>query len=274
MSKIHPTAIVDPSVRIGDDVEIGAYSIVEGDVTIGEGSVLRPHSILRRYTTLGAGNFVDSFAVLGGAPQDFKFDPDTVSYLHIGERNVFREGVTISRATGEGNATTVGNETFWMSNAHAGHNTTIKDKAILTNNVAVAGHSEIGSGAILSAYVGVHQFCWVGDMVMVQGGARITQHMPPYVMAAAVLNGVIGLNRIGLSRSPIISKEDSEQIREAFRITYQSDLKPADALEKMDSCADWGPAACKFRDFIRRALQAEPPFKRGLCRRYSRSQGE
>src|SRR5574337_350412 len=112
MAKIHPTAIVHPAAVLCDGVEIGAYSIVEADVVIGPGSVVRDHAILRRYTAIGQNNIVDSYAVLGGVPQDFKFDPRTVSYLRVGDNNVFREGVTISRATREGNATVVGNRTY------------------------------------------------------------------------------------------------------------------------------------------------------------------
>ena len=102
MVKIHSTAFVHPTAVVSEEVEIGAYSIVEADVVIGPGCVLREHAILRRYTTIGQNNIVDSHAVLGGGiPQDFKFDPRTVSYLRVGDNNVFREGVTISRAPGD-----------------------------------------------------------------------------------------------------------------------------------------------------------------------------
>ncbi|MCK5113998.1 MAG: acyl-[acyl-carrier-protein]--UDP-N-acetylglucosamine O-acyltransferase, partial [Phycisphaerae bacterium] len=120
MSKIHATAVVDETAKLGDDVEIGAYAIIEGNVEIGAGTVVRPHALIRRYTIMGEGNYVDSFASLGGEPQDYKFDPNEVSYLRIGDKNIFREGVTISRATGTGEATVVGNGTYWMANSHAG----------------------------------------------------------------------------------------------------------------------------------------------------------
>ena len=129
MATIHSTALVDPAAKLADDVEIGPYCLVEADVALGPGTVLRPHAIVRRYTTLGSGNFVDSFAVLGGLPQDLKFKPDTVSFVRIGDNNVFREGVTVSRATGEGHATTVGSGTYWMTGSHAGHDATVHDDA-------------------------------------------------------------------------------------------------------------------------------------------------
>lgn len=269
MPKIHPAAIVDASAKLADDVEVGAYAIIDPDVVIGEGTVIRPHAMIRRYTSMGKGNYVDSFAVLGGEPQDYKFDPHQVSYLRIGDENKFREGVTISRATGQGQATTVGNHTYWMACSHAGHNCEIQDNVILPNGSLVAGHSTIGRGAIMPAAGAVHQFVWIGEKCMFQGGTVVGMHVPPYCIVAGVTN-VVSLNTVGLRRSPEISEEDRRQIKEAFTITYKRHLTPAQALEKMDACTDWGEAAGKFRDFIRKVIQAEKPYNRGLCPNLSR----
>jgi UDP-N-acetylglucosamine acyltransferase len=264
MPKIHPTAIVDPSARLADDVEIGPSCIVEDDVQIGPGSVLRSHAIIRKHVTMGKGNLVDPFTVLGGEPQDLKFNPQTVSFLRIGDDNVFREGVTISRATGEGLSTVVGSRTYWMTGSHAGHNATIEDEVILINQSAVAGHATIGRRAILSAHVGIHQFCWVGEMVMSQGNSASGSHVPPYTIMAGV-SEVIGLNSVGLRRAADITDKDRAEIKEAFRLTYRASLTPAKALVKMDAHSEWGAAAGKFRDFVRQVLDAKPPFKRPLC---------
>ncbi|MHC4986251.1 MAG: acyl-ACP--UDP-N-acetylglucosamine O-acyltransferase [Planctomycetota bacterium] len=244
MANIHPTAIVDPSAQLGDDVEIGPYCIVEADTAVGASTVLRPHSIIRRHTTLGDGNFVDSFVVLGGWPQDTKFDPDQVSYLRIGDRNMFREGVTISRATGEGLATTVGSGTMWMNNSHA--------------------------ACVLGGEAMIHQFTWVGERVMFQGHAAIGMHAPPFVMLA-MDNQVVALNIVGMKRAPDLTDADRKQIKEAFRITYRSNLKPVDALAEMDTRTDWDAAAGRFREFVRKALAAEPPYQRGLVPMLSRT---
>jgi UDP-N-acetylglucosamine acyltransferase len=264
MAQIHPTAVIDPSATLAEDVEVGPFAVVEADVEIGRGTVLRPHSVVRRYTTLGAGNLVDSFAVLGGLPQDLKFDEKQVSYLRIGDGNIFREGVTISRATGEGESTVVGNNTYWFTNSHAGHNTEVCDEAILVNGALVAGHCTIGRGAILPANGTIHQFTWIGEKAMFQGTASASMHVPPYVMVTGV-NIIVSLNKVGLRRSEEISAEDRKQIEEAFNITYRSKLSTSAALEKMDTCPDWGEAAGLFREFVRKVVHAEPPYNRGLC---------
>jgi UDP-N-acetylglucosamine acyltransferase len=264
MPKIHPTAFVHPTVVLADEVEIGAYSIVEADVVIGPGTVLHDHAILRRYTTIGKNNVVDSYAVLGGVPQDFKFNPQTVSYLRVGDNNVFREGVTISRATGEGEATLVGNRTYWMTAAHAGHGAVVEDDAILVNGAALAGHTILGRGAILSANVAVHQFCWVGERAMGQGNSATSMHIPPFTLFAGA-NRVVSLNVVGMRRLEGITREDRSQVKEAFDLTYRNSLTISDALRAMDERTEWGEAAARFRDFVRRVISAQPPFNRGLC---------
>jgi UDP-N-acetylglucosamine acyltransferase len=263
MPKVHPTAIVHASAQLAEDVEVGPYCVIESDVSIGPRCVLRAGAAVRRYTTMGADNVVDTGCVLGGEPQDLKFSPSTVSYLRIGEGNVFREHVTISRATTPGNATVVGDRTYWMAGAHAGHDSTVESDAILVNGSAIAGHATVGRGAILSAHGVVHQFCWVGERVMVRGNGGATMHVPPYVMIAN-MNQVVGLNVVGLRRAKDITDQDRAQIKEAFGITYRSGLPMTKALVRMDACQDWGEAALRFREFVRRVLAAKKPYNRGL----------
>jgi UDP-N-acetylglucosamine acyltransferase len=261
---IHPTAVVDPAAELAEDVAVGPGCVIEADVAVGGGTVLRDHVVLRRHTTLGRNNLVDAFCVLGGEPQDVKFDPASRTFLRIGDDNVFREHVTISRATGAGCETRVGNGTYWMAGAHAGHNAVVEDGATLVNNSALAGHVTLGRQAIISANVVVHQYCWIGEMVMTQGLSAASTHVPPFCLVATI-NGIIGLNHVGLRRAAQITAEDHRQLKEAFRLLYRSKQPPAKALEQMDACTNWGRPAGRFRDFVRRVLAAEPPFDRGLC---------
>ena len=264
MPRIHPTAVVDASAELADDVEIGPHCVVEADVRIGAGTRLISHAVVRRYTRIGQGNVVHPGAVLGGEPQDHNFKPDTLSCVEIGDGCIFREGVTISRATQPGGVTRIGNSVFFMTNSHAGHDALVHDQAILVNGAVLAGYTELGRKAFVSAYGGVHQFCWVGSLVMMQAGAIATMHAPPFVTMANGINNVAGLNVVGMRRAGL-SAEDRRQIQEAFSITYRQGLPPAKAIERMDARGDWGPAADQFRQFIRRVLEAKKPFHRGLC---------
>ena len=262
-SEIHPTAQVDSHAQIGDGVRIGPNVVIEPDVVIGADCEIMAGAVIRRFTTMGAGNIVHPFAVLGGEPQDLKFDRDNETYLRIGSGNSFREYVTLNRATTTGGSTVIGDNCYFMTQSHVGHDCIIADGVTFTNAAAAAGHVEIGPGAFLSANVGVHQFCWVGELVMVRGQAGITQHVPPFVILKE-FNHVAGLNSVGLRRCEQIGAEDIQQIKDAYRLLYRSSLTPEQALTEMDARSDWGGPAGRFRDFVRRVLSAEGRFQRGL----------
>lgn len=264
IAKKHPTAIIDPAAELADDVRVGPYCVIESDVTIGPGTVLAEYVVVRRYTSIGCNNSIDSHTVLGGHPQDYKFDPSQISFLRIGDNNIFREGVTVSRATGQDQTTVIGSGIMWMAGSHAGHNAQVHDNAILVNGATVGGFGVLSERAILSAYASIHQFTWVGRMAMLQGTGGASMHVPPYTLTAGI-NRVVGLNIVGLKRAEDITDEDRKQIKEAFSLTYRSSLTTTAALEKMDACTDWGKPADEFRQFVRRVISAEPPYKRGLC---------
>ena len=262
--KIHPTAQVDKGARLGDAVEIGPYAVIEPDVVNGDDCRIMTGAVIRRYTTMGERNLVHPHAVLGGEPQDYKFDPASETYLRIGSGNIFREHVSLSRATAAGGATVVGDNCFFMAQSHAGHDSVVGDGVVLTNGTHVAGHAEIGPRAVLSGNTVVHQFCWVGELVISQGQTGISQHVPPFVIAADI-NYIAGLNVVGLRRADYVTAEDRLQLKEAYRLLYRASLTPADALAEMDARADWGEPAKRFRDFIRRVLSAKAPYDRGLA---------
>ena len=262
--KIHPAAVVDPSARIGDGVEIGPGAIVEADTEIGEGCRLMPYSVVRRYTAMGRSNVVHPFAVLGGEPQDYGHDPSVRSFLRIGDHNVFREGATANRATGADNVTVIGDHNYLMTAAHVGHNARVGSHCILTNGAALGGYVEVQDRAILSAHAAVHQFCWYGEMAMCRGNVGITQHVPPFCLVGK-FNLIVGLNTVGLRRAAHLNDEDRGQIHSAYDLLYRSGLTTSRALEEMDAHAEWGHAADKFRQFVRRVLQAEGKYRRGLC---------
>ena len=261
---IHSTAVVDASARIGEDVEIGPGVIVQADTVVGDRCHLLGPAVIRRYTTLGEENVIHPFTVLGGEPQDHAHDPGVRSFLRIGSRNVFREGVTLNRATGQDNSTIIGDDNYFMAGSHIGHNGRVGSHCVLTNGSGLGGYAVLADRVILSSHVMVHQFCWVGRLAMTRGNSGLSMHLPPYCLLSRI-NLVTGLNSIGLRRSPDIGDEDRRQIVEAYKLLYRRGLPTSKALVKMDAHTEWGPAAAEFRDFLRRALQADPPYNRGLC---------
>jgi UDP-N-acetylglucosamine acyltransferase len=200
MSQIHPTAIIEEGVELGADCTIHA------------------HVILRRGTVLGERVTVHPFAVVGGDPQDLRFEPATLSGVRIGAGTTLREHVTVSRSTGAGGATVVGDTCYLMAACHVAHDCVVGNQVVVANAVLLAGHVHIGDHCFLGGAALFHQFVRVGEGAMISGASRVAQDVPPYAMAAE-RNEVIGLNLVGLKRRGV-ARESIREVKEAFRIVY------------------------------------------------------
>ena len=244
---VHPSAVVSPLASLGSGVVIGPLAVIEGDTTIGDGCEIRAHAVVKRFTTLGAGNRVHEGAVLGGEPQDLAFGGDETR-LVIGDRNVIREGVTIHRSTRPGGATLVASDCFLMAYVHVAHDNRIGDRAILVNNVMLAGHVEIGERAFLGGGAGVHQFCRVGRLAMVGGNARVVQDCLPFVISDGHPARARGLNVVGLRRAGITAAQ-LRTLHEAYRLLLRSGLHLEPALARLAALAD--PLVDEWIAFVR-----------------------
>ena len=104
-SQIHPTAIVDPSVRLGAGVVIGPWVMVGPQVTIGDRCTLGPRSRLVKNVILAEDVSVGDGSILGGDPQDLKFKGEE-TWVEIGAGTIIREYSTINRGTSQSFRTT------------------------------------------------------------------------------------------------------------------------------------------------------------------------
>lgn len=254
--KIHPAAVVSPLAQIADDVKIGPYAVIGSGVSLGKGCVVNARVVIESGTIIGENNFIGSGAVLGAMPQDFAFRDEVKSKLLIGNRNMFREFVTIHRGTKDGSATIVGDDCCLMGGSHIGHNVLLGNRVIVGNNCLLAGYVEIGDGAVLETSSVFRQFVRVGSLARVQSGARIFKDTPPYLLAFG--NSMVsGTNDSGL-RAAGWPDEALLEIRRAFALAYRSRLNVSQALQKAKE-TDWSPASSAFFDFILSS-------KRGACR--------
>jgi UDP-N-acetylglucosamine acyltransferase len=224
---IHPTAIIDPGAKLGANAGVGPYAIVEDGVEIGANCVLAAHAIIRRGTVLGAAVKVDSFAVVGGDPQDLRFDPDVRSGVRIGDRTVLREGATVHRSTHAGGFTEVGPDALLMGCSHVGHDCRVGARVILGNGALLAGHIEVGEGSFLSGGTVFHQFLRIGEGVMVSGNARLGLDVPPFTLAAE-RNELHGLNLVGLRRRGFDAATIAE-LKRLYAAVYASGAPRANA---------------------------------------------
>jgi UDP-N-acetylglucosamine acyltransferase len=228
MSKIHPTAIVSSEARLADDVTVGPYAIIDGPVAVGPGSTIHAHARLIGPLTMGARNAVHSGVVLGGWPQDRKFNGD-YSEVIIGDDNIFRENVTIHRGTGLNTRTVIGHRCFFMVNSHVGHNAVVGNDVTLVNGAALAGHTTIGDRAILGINCGLHQFCRIGRLAMISNCVAFNVDFPPFFLSMATNTihqfNAVGLRRSGMPRSTINALRRMFQL--AFREQYDRPIRAA-----------------------------------------------
>lgn len=220
----HSTAVIHEATRVADDVTVGAYAVIEDGVQIGSGTVIREHAIIRSGTVLGEGCVVDAQTVLGGLPQDLSFDPKTPSGVRIGNNVTFREGVTVNRATFEGQFTEIGDNCFFMAASHVGHDCKVGNNVVIANAVLLAGKVTVGDHTFIGGSAAVHQFCRVGESSMIGGIARVAQDMPPYCIMAE-RNELVGLNLIGLKRRGI-SRETIKELKHLYHLIYGVDGRP------------------------------------------------
>lgn len=234
-ARIHPSAIVAESAIIGAECKIGPFCTVGPNVELGDGCELISHVVLDGRARFGKRNRIFSFAALGVAPQDLKYSGEPTR-LEVGDENVIRESVTISRGTaGGGGVTRVGNHCLIMAYAHIGHDSEIGNHCILANAATLAGHVIIEDYATVGALCPVHQFCRIGRHSYVGGGTTITQDVLPFSLTSATREThAFSLNKIGLERRGF-SKEQLRSLHLAYRTLLAAKLNTTQALEKLKS---------------------------------------
>ncbi|MBS3785596.1 MAG: acyl-ACP--UDP-N-acetylglucosamine O-acyltransferase [Gammaproteobacteria bacterium] len=250
MSAIHPTAIVDPSAKIGSGVSVGPYAIIEAGVEIGASCEIGPHVVLRGPMRLGARNRIFQFASIGEIPQDKKFAGETSS-LEIGDDNTIREFVTINRGTSDGGgATRIGDGNWIMAYVHIAHDCQVGNEVVFANGASLAGHVEVGDWATLGGFTLVHQFCRLGAGSFSAMGSCVRQDVPPFVTIAGDPALPHGINIEGLKRRgyPAASQQ---AIRSAYRTLYKRGLRLQEALDQLSHQGENEPGVAAFVDFIK-----------------------
>lgn len=246
---IHPTALIDPKAEIGKGVKIGAYTIVGPKVRIGDGTTIDPHVVVECNTTIGKNCIIQAGVVLGGAPQDKKFHGED-SFVRLGDNNIIREYVTIHRASGEGEVTTIGDGNMLMAYCHVGHNCRIGDNITMANYCGVSGHVIVEDKVVFGAYAGVHQKVRVGQLAMIGGMSKVVQDVPPFAIVDGRPTKVCDLNVIGLRRSGVTPKV-RQDIRLAYKLLYRSNLNTSQALEAIERDVEPSEELDYLLDFIR-----------------------
>jgi UDP-N-acetylglucosamine acyltransferase len=233
MSGIDPRAVVSPSAKLGNCVQVGAFAAVGDEVELGDGCVVEPHAVVNGPSTFGRKNHFFSFSIVGGDPQDLTYTGQRVR-LEAGDENEFREFCTVHRGTIKGGGVTrLGSHNLIMAYAHIGHDCQIGNHVILTNGAQLAGHSVVEDYAGISAFCLFHQFVRIGAHSYIGAGTIITQDVPPFsLIVSERQTRCFGINKVGLERHGF-SPERIGVIEKAYRYLLRSKLNTSQAVEKM-----------------------------------------
>lgn len=249
MTRIHPTALVDPQARLGEGVEIGPYSIVGPNVEIGANTVVGPHVVIEGHTRIGADNRIFQFCSIGAAPQDKKYAGEDTR-LEIGDRNTIRECCTFNLGTvQDAGVTRVGNDNWIMAYVHVAHDCQVGNNVIFANSVQLAGHVHVGDYVILGGLSGVHQFVRIGAHAMAGMTTSLSQDLPPYVMASGNPAAARGMNFEGLKRRGF-SAAAIAALRRAYKTLYGSGLRLEEARAAIAAEQDAHPELRPLVEFL------------------------
>ncbi len=267
MAKVHPSAVVEGHVELAGDVSVGPWCILDGTlgpVSVGPGTTLIAHVYLQGPLTLGAVNALYPGVCLGFAPQSLSYDPAQPGLgLVIGDRNTFREGVTVHRAMTDHGPTTIGNRTYFMGNTHAGHDARIADDVVIANGTVLGGHVQVDDRVTIGGNASIHQFVHIGRGAMISGAMGITGNLPPFFMLTGT-NLVGAVNLVGMRRMGM-SKDEIEDARWVFRTLYRRGLPLPDVLRTLRERAD-RPLVAEYIAFIESS-------KRPICHGYGQVRG-
>lgn len=255
---IHTSAVIDPGADIDSDVEIGPYAVIGAGVRIRAGTRIQHHASILGPTEIGRDNQIFPFSSIGTGPQDIGYR-DEPTRLVIGERNIFREFVTINRGTPKGGGVTnIGNDNFFMAYSHVAHDCIVGNHVIMANCASLAGHIHIEDHAILGGLVAVHQWARVGQLSMVGGVSGVAKDVPPFTIAAGERVKLYGINIVGLKRHGF-TEEQITNLKKAYRILFRSGLPLKSALDKVAREVSGSAEVEAMVEFIRAS-------RRGICR--------
>lgn len=227
--EIHPTAIVDPAAQLGDGTVVGPYCVVAAEVSLGENCWLQNHVTLAGPLQARRGNKFFAYCSIGQQTQDLKYEREP-TYLEIGDNNSFREFCTVNRSTSASGKTRVGSGGNFLAYSHIGHDCTVGDGVVFSNNGTLAGHVQVDDRVVIGGLTAVHQFCRIGRFAITGGCTKIVQDVPPFMIADGNPAEVRGINQVGLERAGY-APEKIKPIKEAFRIIYRGKMNTQQALE-------------------------------------------
>ena len=199
-SQVHPSSYISDKVKLANNVKVGPYCYINGNISIGENTELKSHVVISGNTNIGKNNTFYPFSNIGCDPQDLKFKGED-SNLFIGDSNIFRESVTISKGTKDGGMIThINNKNLFMTGVHIAHDCKIGNENIFVNQVTLGGHVNIMDNVVVGGLSAIIQFVTIGSYSMIGGMSGIDKNVLPFSLAIGNRAKLRGLNLVGIRR--------------------------------------------------------------------------
>ena len=264
MSRVHPTAIVEPGAQLHETVEVGPYTVIRANVKIGARTWVGPHAVVEGHTTIGEDNRIFQFASIGAINQDKKYKGEPCE-LVIGDRNTIREFTTLNIGTVQGGGVTrVGNDNWLMAYTHIAHDCVVGNNTTFANNAQLAGHVVVDDWVILGGFTNVHQFCHIGAHGMTALGTVLLANQPPFVMSEGQPAAARSMNFEGLRRRGF-SPERIAAVKAMHKHLYRESLTLEQAVERIRAIPQKAPEAQPDVDMMLGFLERMPA-DRGMVR--------
>ncbi|MEW6194440.1 MAG: acyl-ACP--UDP-N-acetylglucosamine O-acyltransferase [Bacteroidota bacterium] len=258
MSLIHPTAIVSPKAKLGNNITVEPYAIIHDDVEIGNDCSIGPHAVIYNGARIGNRVKIYQGVSVSNAPQDLKYKNEK-TFFYIDDDTTVREFVVLHRGTTAHGESKIGKNCLLMAYVHVAHDCYVGDNVIIANTVQIAGHCEIEDNVIIGGVCGIHQFSQIGRNAIIGACTKVAADVPPYLMVSGNPGRYYGLNIVGLRRKGF-SKEDIETIKNTYDIFYNSGLNHTQAVEKIKETYPSHPIVDIIFDFLKKST-------RGVVRR-------
>jgi UDP-N-acetylglucosamine acyltransferase len=248
---LHSTAMVSKKAKLYEDVQIGPYSIIGDNVVIGKGTKIGAFCVIDGNTIIGKGCEIFTGAIIGTRPQDLKYKGEK-SFLKIGDNNVIREYCTFNPGTEENTHTIVGDNNLFMAYCHVAHDCLVGNGCVIANNGTLAGHVILEDKVVVGGLTAVHQFVRVGKLAIIGGCSKVVQDIPPFSTCDGHPARIYGLNLVGLERKGVAA-ESIKQIKQAFRVLFNSGITVKHALEKIEKEKQLNNEVKYLVDFIKKS---------------------
>ncbi len=237
---IHSSAVVHPSAKIADHVEIGPWTVIGPQVEIGEHTWIGPHVVIHGPAKIGKNNKIFQFSSIAEDPQDNTYQGEE-TWLTLGDNNIVREFCTLHRGTAHGKGNTqIGNDNFFMAYTHIAHDCKIGNHTTFINNATLAGHVTVEDYAIIGSFSAVHQMCHIGAYSFIARATMVAKDVLPYTLISGYDATSFGLNSRGLKRRGFAS-ETIQHLKQAYKIIFRQGNTVEQAIAQLTKMLDLCP---------------------------------